>query len=100
MCPGDPVRSSSVLDRLYSRGLSSLLWTGKVERSEWIADLERHNGGHPRHDATRSAKLAHFILPLKEGMVEVVAEQVSVLRRPGPTTDAAADSLRGRWNDR
>jgi hypothetical protein len=93
--PNDETRS---VHRLYSSGLSSLLWAGKVERSKWIADLERHNRGHPRHDATRFAKLAHFILPLKEGMVEVVAEQVSILRRPGPTTDAAG-LIEGRWND-
>jgi hypothetical protein len=67
-------------------------------QSERIADLERRNLVHPHHNATRFARLTHFVLPLKEGTVEVVAEQVSVLRRPGSTTDAAASSLRERRN--
>jgi hypothetical protein len=62
----------------------------------WIADLEQRNRVHPRHDATRFARLTHFIIPLKEGMVEVVAEQVRVVRRPGPTADTAASALRER----
>ncbi len=79
--------------RLYSRGLSDLLWAGKVEQSEWIADLERRNRVHDRHAPARFARLTHFILPLKEDTVEVIAEQVTVLRRPGPTTSAAAALL-------
>jgi hypothetical protein len=79
--------------RLYSRGLSDLLWAGTVEQSEWIADLERRNRVHPGHDPARFAMLTHFILPLKEGTVEVVAEGVTVLRRPGPTISAAAAEL-------
>ena len=79
--------------RLYQRGLSSLPWAGQVEHSEWIAKLERQNRVHPRHDAARFAGLVHFILPLKEGTVEVVAENVTVVRRPGPTASAAAALL-------
>jgi len=89
--PNDEARSAH---RLYSRGLSGLLWAGQVEESEWIADLERQNRRHPDHDAARFARLAHFILLLKEGTVEVVAEKVTVLRHPGPTTSAAAAKLR------
>jgi hypothetical protein len=79
--------------RLYSCGLSDLLWGGKVEQSEWIADLERRNRVHSSHDPARFARLVHFILPLKEDTVEVIAEEVTVLRRPGPTTSAAAALL-------
>ena len=79
--------------RLYQRGLSGLVWAGQVEQSEWIADLERQNRGHPQHDAARFARLTHFILSLKEGTVEVVAEKVTVVRRPGPTVGAAAALL-------
>jgi hypothetical protein len=79
--------------RLYSRGLSDLLWAGKVEQSEWIADLERRNRVHPSHDPARFIRLVHFILPLKEDTVEVIAEEVTVVRRPGPTTSAAAALL-------
>ena len=41
------------------------------------------------------ARLTLFILPLKEGTVEVVAEQVSVVRRPGTTIGAAAGLITG-----
>jgi hypothetical protein len=79
--------------RLYQSGLSGLPWAGQVEQSEWIADLERQNLVHPHHDTARFTRLAHFILPLKEGTVEVVAENVTVVRRPGPTASAAAALL-------
>lgn len=79
--------------RLYSRGLSDVLWAGTVEQSEWIADLERRNRVHSGHNPAWFARLTHFILPLKEDTVEVIAEAVTVLRRPGPTTSAAAAVL-------
>ena len=79
--------------RLYQHGLSDLPWAGQVEQSEWVADLERQNLGHPHHDAARFARLIHFILPLKEGTVEVVAEKVTVVRRPGPAASAAGALL-------
>jgi hypothetical protein len=84
--PNDEARSCH---RLYQRGLSGQLWAGTVEESTWISDLERQNRVHPRHDAARFTRLTHFILPLKECTVEVVAEKVSVLRRPSPTSAAA-----------
>ena len=79
--------------RLYRCGLAGLLWAGLVEQSRWIRDLERRNRVHPRHDAALYARLTHFILPLKECTVEVVAEKVTVLRHPGPTTGAAVALL-------
>jgi hypothetical protein len=85
--PNDEAQSGH---RLYRRGLSGLLWAGTVEHSMWIRDLERQNRVHPRHDAARFTRLTHFILPLKECTVEVVAETVTVLRRPGPASAAAA----------
>jgi hypothetical protein len=85
--PNDEAQSGH---RLYRRGLSGVLWAGIVEQSMWIRDLERQNRVHPRHDAARFTRLTHFILPLKECTVEAVAEEVTVLRRPGPTSAAAA----------
>jgi hypothetical protein len=79
--------------RLHPAGLSELLWSGVVEDSEWIMDLERRDRVHSLHDAARFDKLHHFVLPLKEGTVEVAAETVEVLRRPGPSLSAAAGSL-------
>jgi len=80
--------------RLYSLGLSDLLWAGQVEQSEWIMDLERQVRDHPHHYAARFARLTHFIVPLKESTVEVAAERVTVLRRPGPTSSAATAPFR------
>jgi hypothetical protein len=74
-----------------------------VEQSKWIRDLERRNRVHPRHDAARYVRLTHFILPLKECTVEVVAEKVSVLRHlalpqalPQPCSSDDQVSLRFR----
>ena len=61
--------------RLYQRGLAELRWAGLVEDSERIAQLR------------------HYILPLKEGVVEVIAETVSVQRRPGTPLHAASFAL-------
>ncbi len=89
--PNDEARSGH---RLYRRGLAELLWAGQVEHSEWIADLERQNRGHNPHDSARYARLTHFILPLKDSVVEVAAEDAAVLRRSGSTVGAAAESFR------
>ncbi len=80
--------------RLYRRGLADLLWAGQVEHSEWIADLERQNRVHKRHDPARFARLTHFIVPLKECVVEVAAQDATVRRGAGSTVSAAAAVLR------
>ena len=79
--------------RLYQRGLAELRWAGLVEDSERIARLEQANRAHPRHDPERFAQLRHYILPLKEGVVEVIAETISVQRRPGTPLHAASFAL-------
>ena len=89
--PNDEARSGH---RLYRRGLAELLWAGQVEHSEWIADLERQNRVHKFHDSVRFALLTHFILPLKDSVVEVAAEDAAVLTRSGSTASAAAEMLR------
>jgi hypothetical protein len=76
--------------RLYESGLGELTWAGVVEHSERIACLEQGNRVHPQHDAERFSRLRHYILPLKEGTVEVVAETVTVQRQPGPPLHAAS----------
>ena len=76
--------------RLYECGLAELTWAGVVEHSERIACLEQGNRVHPQHDAERFSRLHHYILPLKEGTVEVVAETVTVQRQPGPPLHAAS----------
>jgi hypothetical protein len=79
--------------RLYERGLAGLRWAGVVEHSERIARLEQVNRVHPRHDAERFSRLRHYILPLKESTVEVIAETVTVQRQPGPPLRAASLAL-------
>jgi hypothetical protein len=75
--------------RLYECGLAELTWAGVVEHSGRIARLEQDNRVHPQHDAERFSRLHHYILPLKEGTAEVVAESVTVERQPGPPLYAA-----------
>jgi hypothetical protein len=65
---------------LYEQGLSEVLWAGEVLDSSWLADLERRNRVHPRHDPGWFADLRHFILPVKEKTVEVVANGWKVVR--------------------
>ncbi len=80
--------------RLYERGLAELTWAGIVEHSERIARLEQASRIHPRHDAARFSRLHHYILPLKEDVVEVIAETVTVQRQPGSPLRAASLALR------
>ena len=55
---------------LYSSGLDQLLWLGVVDDSSWKV------GGRIEH----GRRLQHFVVPLKECVVEVLAEDVEVLR--------------------
>ncbi len=66
--------------RLYGAGLENVMWAGEVLDSGWIAELEHQDRAHPRHDPARFAGLRHFILPLKEKTVEIVANKVLVVR--------------------
>lgn len=82
--------------RLYSKGLSSVLWAGDVVDSELIRALEEQGRVHPAHDPARFASLRHHIVLTKESVVEVVAEAIIVERIDVPTTlDAATRSLAG-----
>ena len=80
--------------RLYDRGLRDFLWAGEVQRSAWIADLERRNRVHPYHQAERFAGQRHYIFRLKENVAEVVSSHpLEVLRLPGGTLRAAHAAL-------
>jgi len=68
--------------RLYAAGLEDVWWIGEVHESQLIADLVRRNEVHERHSPDLFAGLRHWILPLKECVVEVVAESLTV-ERPG-----------------
>ena len=66
--------------RLYEVGLRDVLWLGEVYESDLIADLERHNRVHAHHSAERYIELRHWVAPLKECTVEVVARSLHVER--------------------
>jgi hypothetical protein len=74
--------------RLYGAGLSGVRWVGEVLESSLIADLERRNRVHPRHDPRRFDGLRHWVVMLKGSVVEVVAETCEVTREERPLTSA------------
>ena len=74
--------------RLYGQGLERIRWIGVVRDSLLIAELERRNRVHDRHDPSRYAALTHFIIPLKESTVEVVARDLRIDRVDGSTSVA------------
>ena len=83
--------------RLYSHGLSRVMWAGEVIGSALIQAMETQNRVHPRHDPARYAALSHHIVRTKEGVFEVVAESVTVERIEADTTlEAATRSIASR----
>jgi hypothetical protein len=86
--PGDEARSGH---RLFRRGLAELMWSGVVEDSEWIIELEHRDRVHPDH--ARFSILTHFIVPLKDETVEVMAEAVEMLRHPGLSARRRLDHI-------
>jgi hypothetical protein len=78
--------------RLYNKGLASIR-AGIVLSSELVARLERQNRVHPRHDPSRFKDLVHYVLPLKECVVEVVACSVSIERYEGSPARAAIQAI-------
>lgn len=81
--------------RLYDKGLAEVRWAGEVLDSAWIEQLEHQNRVHPSHDPTRFSTLRHFVLPLKEDTVEVVARGVTVRRIDARTSIHALSQLLG-----
>lgn len=76
--------------RLWRAGLNDVLWLGLVEDSELIASLRKQNSVHPHHESRRYDFLDHYIAPLKERVVEVVARSLVVHRLDGSTLESAA----------
>lgn len=79
-CMSDPNDEAISGHRLFSKGLGDVLWAGLVEHSSLTMDLERQNSVHPLHDPSRFARLSHYVVLLKECVVEVVAADVLVRR--------------------
>jgi len=65
---------------LYRAGLRDVLWIGEVFQSRLIANLEKRNRFDPLHDPKRFRQLRHWVVPLKEVLVEVVAEAIELQR--------------------
>jgi hypothetical protein len=74
--------------RLYDLGLREVHWVGEVRESALIADLERRNRVHPRHDPRRYDNLRHWVVRLKGRIVEVVAVSCEVQRADHPGSSA------------
>lgn len=83
--PNDEARGGH---RLAGSGLLQVSWVGLVENSDLVAALEAQNAVHPRHRSSDYATLRHFVLPLKECTVEVVATHLHVTRSAGPPVRA------------
>jgi hypothetical protein len=66
--------------RLYDHGLGSLLWVGTVQDSTWLASTALMTATSPPR---------HYGVGLKECFVEVLADELTVERVAGSTTDAA-----------
>ncbi|HEY3060258.1 MAG TPA: hypothetical protein VGL99_14960, partial [Chloroflexota bacterium] len=65
-------------------GCARCLWAGEILDSQWIAALETGNRVHPRHDPTHFTTLRHFVLPLKEKVVEVLSWTLPRVERADP----------------
>ena len=65
---------------LYRAGLRDVVWIGEVIQSRLIANLEKKNRFHPLRDPQRFRRLRHWVVPLKEVLVEVVAEGIELQR--------------------
>jgi hypothetical protein len=74
---------------LYDCGLKELLWLGVVRESRLAARLKPM--WHPV--AERRLQPMHFIAPLKECVVEVVAAKVDVFRLDGDTRQACLSAI-------
>ncbi len=92
---GGPNDESISGHRLWSKGLDGVLWAGQVRHSHTIRDLERRNRVHPSHDPSRFENLVHYVIRMKEGVAEVIAESVTVRRGDGSTLTAATSTMKG-----
>lgn len=64
--------------RLYRAGLADVEWLGEVHESTLVHELEAANRVHSSHDPSAWLRLRHWVVPLKECIVEVVADGIEV----------------------
>lgn len=77
---GAPNDEAVHMHPLYGQGLDKVLWVGEVLESERLAIASAMVFTPPSR---------HFLLRLKEGLVEVLAHEVEVHRSSGSTAAAA-----------
>ena len=75
--------------QLHEAGLRDVLWLGEVRQSALIAELQRLHPVPPQHSPGSSTHLRHWVAPLKECIVEVVASSLRVERGAGVSKTAA-----------
>ncbi|MET8310819.1 hypothetical protein [Micromonospora sp. NPDC005173] len=74
--------------RLHSKGLNGILWLGTVRESSTVEGICAGR-------ATSADSLKHYVLPLKETTLEVVAEDLRAVRLAGPTRQALVSVVVG-----
>lgn len=79
---------------LWSKGLGEILWSGVVQDSALLSELEHRNRVHPRHDPSRYRSLTHWVVLTKERTAEVAGASLTVQRLPGATLEAASSALK------
>jgi hypothetical protein len=84
---GSPNDEALHMHRLYHAGLKDVLWVGVVRESQLVATLRPMGSPHQMFVPH------HYVVVSKECVVEVVAEDLDVLRFAGSTRDAALTSL-------
>lgn len=66
--------------RLWERGLkeTSYFSAAEVRNSSWIAEIEKGNRVHPRHQPERFAALRHYILLFHDSTFECLVEGYTI----------------------
>jgi hypothetical protein len=66
---------------LYKAGLRDVSGIGEVFESRLIANLDKRDRFHPKHGDHSFRQLRHWVVPLKETLVEVVAATIEIHRQ-------------------
>jgi hypothetical protein len=54
----------------------------RVDGSSWVRQLERMNSVHAHHDASKFARLTHYVIAFHDSTFECVATDVQVKLHP------------------
>ncbi len=81
---GAPNDEALHLHRLYESGLADVLWIGEVLDSSRIDEIA---------PMTVTPPPKHYILPLKEGVVEVLTESLTVTRAATDPPQAGTEQM-------